>query len=138
MTSELYWLLLTAMLAASLWIPYVVGVNTTAYDGENDNFVRPPDNRKLAAWVHRSYRAHLNLLEQFLPFATIVIVAHMLKVSTPITIWCTILFFWLRVAHAFGMITGLAGIRTRPVLFTAGWIVTLAMAVQVLIHAPSA
>jgi uncharacterized MAPEG superfamily protein len=136
MTSELYWLLLTSVLAASLWIPYVVGINSTVYEGQADSFNRPPDHRKMEAWVHRSYRAHLNLLEQFVPFAAIVIVAHLLKVSTPVTVWCASLFFWLRVAHAIGMITGWARLPVRPILFTAGWLVTIVMAWQVLAHAP--
>jgi uncharacterized MAPEG superfamily protein len=88
MTSELFWLLLTAVLAASLWMPYIVGINTTNFEGKEDIFVRLPDQRKMAPWVQRSYRAHLNLLEQFLPFATLVIIAQLLKVSTPITAWC--------------------------------------------------
>jgi uncharacterized MAPEG superfamily protein len=131
MTIELFWLMLTALLAASLWIPYVIGVNTNAFEGEDKAFERPPDPAMMPAWVHRSYRAHLNLLEQFLPFAVIVLVAHQLKVSTAVTQWCVILFFWLRVAHAVGMITGWARLPARPLIFTAGWAVTLVFAWQV-------
>ena len=85
-------------------------------------------------WVQRSHRAHLNLLEQFLPFATIVIIAHLLKVSTPITVWCPFLFFWLRVS--IGMISGLTRLPVRPLLYVAGWLVTIVMAWQILAHAP--
>ncbi len=102
MTTELTWLMLTAILAASLWIPYVVGVNVSTFRGKETIFERPPDQSKMPAWVQRSYRAHLNLLEQFLPFAVVVLMAHMLRVSTSVTQWCVILFFWLRMAHAIG------------------------------------
>jgi uncharacterized MAPEG superfamily protein len=135
MTTELFWLLLTAILAASLWIPFVYGVNTQPYAGEDsaeDFFVRPPDHNRMVPWVHRAFRAHQNLIEQFVPFAAIVLIGHMLKVSTPVTIWCTILFFWLRVAHAIGMISGKARVSTRPLIFTAGWIVTMVMAWEVM------
>jgi uncharacterized MAPEG superfamily protein len=135
MTAELFWLMLTAILAASLWIPYIVGVNTNSYEGEEESFIRPPDHRKMAAWIHRSYRAHLNLLEQFTPFAVIVLVGSLLEVSTPVTAWCTVLFFWLRLAHAIGMISGVAGLPLRPIIFTSGWIVTLVYAWQVFAHA---
>lgn len=54
----------------------------------------------MVAWVHRSHRAHLNLIEQFVPFAAIVLVAHVAHVSTPITRWAVITFFWLRVDAA--------------------------------------
>lgn len=132
MTTELTWLVYTAILAASLWMPYIVGVNVTDFEGKDGLFVRPPDMSKMAPWVHRSYRAHLNLLEQLLPFSLIVIAGALAKISTPITVWCAILFFWLRVVHAIGMITGLAKFPIRPLLYVAGWIVTLAFAWQIL------
>lgn len=127
MTTELTWLMMTAILAASLWIPYIVGINVTTFDGQKTIFERPPDQSKMPAWVHRSYRAHQNLLEQFLPFAVIVLMAHMLKVSTPVTRWCVILFFWLRVVHAIGMISGKARLPVRPLIYLTGWFVILVL-----------
>jgi uncharacterized MAPEG superfamily protein len=138
MTTELFWLLMTAILAATLWMPYIVGINTTEFEGKDELFVRPPDRKTMLPWVQRSYRAHLNLLEQFLPFATIVIIAHLLKVSTPITAWCAFLFFWLRVSHAIGMISGLARLSVRPLLYVAGWLATMAIVWQVFAYAPHA
>ena len=138
MTTELFWLMLTAILASSLWIPFVVGVNSTPYDepdGASDFFVRPPDHARMVPWVHRAFRAHQNLLEQFIPFAVIVLIGYLLKVSTPITAWCAIIFFWLRVVHAIGMITALARAPWRPLIFTAGWIVTMVYAWQVFANA---
>ena len=123
--------MLTAILASSLWIPFVVGVNTTPYDkpeGAPDFFVRPPDHVRMVPWVHRAFRAHQNLLEQFIPFAIIVLIGYLLKVSTPVTAWCAIIFFWLRVVHAVGMISGIARMPVRPLVFTAGWVVTMVMA----------
>ncbi|HEX3664206.1 MAG TPA: MAPEG family protein [Rhizomicrobium sp.] len=108
MTRELTWLTYTAILAASLWIPYIVGVNVTEFEGKDTLFERPPDASKMPSWVHRSHTPHLNLLEQFLPFAVIVIIAAIAKVSNPVTVWCAILFFWLRIVHAIGMVTGFA------------------------------
>jgi uncharacterized MAPEG superfamily protein len=135
MTTEIFWLLLTCVLATSLWIPYIIGVNTSQFEGQETSFERPPDHRNMPAWVHRAHRAHLNLLEQFLPFAVIVLIAHELKVSTTVTQWCALLFFWLRVAHAVGMITGTARMPVRPLLFTAGWLVTLVYVWQVFARA---
>jgi uncharacterized MAPEG superfamily protein len=135
MTTELFYLLLTAMLASSLWIPYIVGVNSTKYEGQDESFTRPPDHRNMLPWIHRAYRAHQNLLEQFVPFAAIVLIGHSLGVSTAITQWCAILFFVLRLLHAAGMISGFAKFPLRPTIFTAGWIVTLVYAWQVLAYA---
>jgi uncharacterized MAPEG superfamily protein len=135
MTTELFYLLLTSVLASSLWIPYIVGVNTTKYEGQDEAFTRPPDHRKMLPWIHRAYRAHQNLLEQFLPFAVIVLIGHSLGVSTNITQWCAILFFVLRLVHAAGMISGFAKFPVRPVIFTAGWVITMVYTWQVLAHA---
>jgi uncharacterized MAPEG superfamily protein len=136
MTTELFYVLLTAILASSLWIPYIVGVNSTTYEGQDESFTRPPDHRNMLPWIHRAYRAHQNLLEQFIPYAVIVLVGHMLAVSNAVTQWCAILFFVTRVLHAVGMISGLAKFPLRPVIFTTGWIITLVHVWQVLANAP--
>jgi uncharacterized MAPEG superfamily protein len=137
MTTELLFLALTALLAASLWIPFIIGVNITKFDGQEESFVRPPDHRNMVPWVHRSFRAHQNLLEQFLPFAVLVLIGHQLGVSNPITQWCAVLFFGLRLIHAVGMITAVLRLPLRPIVFTAGWVVTLVFAWQVLASVPN-
>jgi uncharacterized MAPEG superfamily protein len=134
MPTELRWLVFTAILAGSLWMPFIVGVNVTNFEGKDTLFIRPPDHAKMAPWVHRSLRAHQNLLEQFVPFATIVLIGAVAGVSTKATVVCSILFFWLRVAHAVGMITGLARLPLRPMIYLAGWFVTLIYAWQVLAY----
>ena len=135
MTTELTWLTYTALLAGSLWIPFIVGVNVTDFEGKDIQFIRPPNPGKMELWVHRSLRAHQNLLEQFVPFAIIVLIGAVAHVSTSVTVACSIIFFWLRVAHAVGMITGLARLPLRPTIYFAGWIVTLVYAWQVLTFA---
>jgi uncharacterized MAPEG superfamily protein len=79
-------------------------------------------------WVQRSLRAHQNLPEQLLPFALVVLVP-----ISSITVACSITFFWLRVAHAIGMISGLARLPLRPMIYFAGWIVMLVFAWQVML-----
>jgi uncharacterized MAPEG superfamily protein len=123
------------MLAASLWIPYIVGINVTDFEGKKELFVRPPDHGKMKPWVHRSLRAHQNLMEQLLPFSVIVLIGAVAGVSTPVMATCAVTFFWLRVAHAVGMITGLARFPIRPMIYFSAWIVTLLYAWQVLSHA---
>jgi uncharacterized MAPEG superfamily protein len=135
MTTELGWLMLTAILAASLWIPYIVGVNVTKFEGKEAIFDRPPDLGKMPAWVHRSHRAQLNLIEQFVPFATIVLIAAILRISTAATQWCVILFFWIRLAHAIGYISGKARFPVRPLIYLAGWVDTLVLAWTVAVNA---
>ena len=120
MTTELFYLTLTALLAGSLWIPFIVGVNMHADETVTD-FTRVPDVSKMPWWVQRANRAHLNLLEQFLPMAVLVLTAHIAGVSNMVTAWTMIAFFWIRVIHAAGMITALTRFPLRSIVFTGGW-----------------
>lgn len=134
MTSELGWLLCTALLAGSLWVPYIVGINVTDFPGKEEIFVRPPDLSRMPAWVHRSYRAHQNALEQLLPFATVVLIGAVAGVSTATTRWCALLFFGLRVVHAVGMVSGVARFPVRPAIYVSGWILMWLFASQIWAH----
>ncbi len=133
MTAELTILLLLALFASSLWIPYIIGVNTTSFEGQDESFVRPPDHRNMEPWVHRAFRAHQNLLEQSMPFAIVVLIGHLAGVSNAVTVWCAVAFLALRVAHAIGMITAWTRLPARPLIFTAGWIITMIYGVQLLL-----
>lgn len=134
MTTELMMLILTTILAASLWIPFIIGVNTSDAPEGFDPFVKPPNFEGFPLWVQRARRAHLNLIEQFVPFAVIVLIAHTLSVSTPVTVWACIAFFALRIAHAVGMITAITRMPARPIIFTLGWVMILLVTWQVIAH----
>ncbi len=83
----------------------------------------------------RRHRAQLNLVEQLAPFAVLVLVGHALHISPPLTQWSVIAFFWLRVIHAAGMVTGMARSPVRQIIFTASWLATIVLAWQVLVTA---
>ena len=130
MTFELTILTLTAILAASLWIPYIVGLNSTEFVSPSEN--RPHDVAGTVPWVHRAWRAHLNLIEQFVPFAVVIVVAHLAGVSNAVTVWASGLFLALRIAHAGWMIGGFKVVPVRPLIFTGAWLCILAIAIAVL------
>ena len=117
------------ILAASLWIPFIVRSGSDA--GDVDGFDRPHDVTKLKPWVHRAHRAHLNLLEQAFPFAVLVLIIDRMDGFSKLTYWTAIAFFWLRVLHAVGMISGMAKMPLRPILFVLGWVCCLIMAYAV-------
>lgn len=129
MPAELVLLALLALFAASLWIPYIVGVNTAPAGSipadAPDGFFRPADMRVQRPWVQRAYRAHLNLLEQSVPFAILLLLVDRMDGFSPLTLWTTVGFVALRVAHAVGYITGTARFPVRPAIFTAGWVCCL-------------
>ena len=125
----LVWLML---LAASLWIPYVVGVNMSR-TGDVNPFQRPLSDDGLPDWVARANRAHLNLLEQAMPFAVLVLGLQATDGFTARTAWTSVAFLALRLAHAVGMITGATRMPLRPLVFTAGWVCCVIMGVSALL-----
>jgi len=131
MTTELFWLTLSAVLAGSLWMPFIIGVVTETEDFTD--FTRPPELSRMRPWVHRAFRAHQNMLETFIPFAAVVLAAHVAGVSNGVTLTAAIAFFVIRVVHAIGMISGLARFPIRPIIFTASYLCTVTIAVTVLL-----
>lgn len=127
--TELGILTCLGVFAASMWIPYIYGANVSP--AKNTDFSRPTDPAVHPAWTHRAYRAHLNLLEQLVPFALLVLLVDRVDGFTALTYWTAIAFFWLRVTHAVGMITGATAFPLRPIIFTAGWVCCLIMAYAV-------
>jgi uncharacterized MAPEG superfamily protein len=98
-TTELYILLLSILLGiihiivASHLISTQYGYRWTAGNREEEV---PP----LKGVAGRVDRAVMNFLETFPFFAVSVIVAHILGIHTPLTIWGVQLYFWGRVAYA--------------------------------------
>ena len=127
MPTDLLILVLPAVFAASLWITNVVGVNIHLPDTV-DAFAGPYDNAVLPRWVQRANRAHLNLLDQAMPFALVVVAGHMAGTTGAMTLWSGWMFLALRLVHAVGMTTGWLGNPGRPVVFTLGWLCCLAVA----------
>lgn len=133
MTSELTALAVLALFAGGLWIPYIVAVNMQPEEeGRPNPFVSPPDVNKQPDFMRRRLRAHLNLLEQLLPFALLIIIAHLAGISNAITVWVAWIFVVLRVAYAVVMINGKPEWALRPIIFTAGFVCILVLGWQVL------
>ncbi|MBP0019586.1 MAG: MAPEG family protein [Cyanobacteria bacterium SBLK] len=117
MSTELFYLVLTAILTGFLWIPFVIGlVGTRGLLTPKDYKVAPTS--PLPHWVNRANRAHQNAVESFAPFAAIVLVGAILDVSSPITIACTAIFFFARLGHAIAHISGFSKFMARTVLFS--------------------
>lgn len=132
MTPELFWLSLTTVLAATFWLPFIV-LSSRPENAGHQTFDRMAPVWQMSDVAQRAYRAHLNLLEQFLPFAVVVLIAHLAGVSTGVTVAASAAFFWLRVLHAVGYIAGFAKMPLRPLVFSAGWLCILAIVAVTLI-----
>jgi uncharacterized MAPEG superfamily protein len=66
----------------------------------------------ITGWAGRAGRAHRNMLENLVLFAALVLVAHVMGKSNPMTVWGAQLFFWGRVAYAAIYLAGIAWVRT--------------------------
>ena len=119
MTPELSYLAYTAILTASLWIPYVVAQTVTNGPLRQVNYVDPAQ-RPLPLWGRRADRAYLNAVESFAPFAALVIIAHVSGRATAMTVFWAMCFFWLRVTHAVVYLLGIPYVRT--LVFTLGFV----------------
>jgi uncharacterized MAPEG superfamily protein len=134
MKTELFYLLLTALLTGVLWIPVVIGYVKTRGPLTEESYKSPPTS-KLPDWVTRANRAHVNAVENFGPFAAVVLIAQLVNVSTPTTVACAEIYFLARLVHAIVHISGFGKFRARTVLFTIAWIAFLVYGIVVLMRA---
>jgi uncharacterized MAPEG superfamily protein len=119
MSDELRYLTYTAMLTASLWIPYIACQVTTNGFLRRENY-RDPSPRPVPLWGKRADRTYLNAVESFAPFAALVLVAHLTGKANSMTAFWAISFFWLRVAHAIVYLLAIPYIRT--LVFALGFV----------------
>ncbi len=98
MTTELHWLVLSLLLTAVLWLPYILnrlaeqGVLAALWDPEGDTATKVP-------WAGRLMSAHVNAVENLVLFAPLVLIAHLLEIHTEATVFAAALYFYARLAH---------------------------------------
>ena len=131
MTTELRYLLFTAILTGALWIPVVIGYVAARGPLKPQDYEVAPTSR-LPDWVNRANRAHMNAVESFAPFAAVTLIGHAVRVSTPVTAAAAMVYFVARLVHAVVHVTGFSRLMARTVVFTVGWGAMMAFAVEVL------
>lgn len=124
MTTDLRYLAFTAILTAALWIPYVVCQVLTNGPLAPANYVDPTP-RPLPPWGRRADRAYLNAVENFAPFAALVIIAHIAGKADAMTVFWSAWFFWLRLAHAVVYLFGIPYVRT--IVFTLSFVAVVGL-----------
>jgi uncharacterized MAPEG superfamily protein len=137
MSTELWYLFLTSVLLAVLWIPFIVGqvLSKGLLTAEDYRRLRDPDD--FPDWVRRANRAHINLVEQFGAFAGLVIVAHLAGISNGATALAAAVFFWARIAHAIIFLSGAGLLMARTLIFTVAWLSLMVLAWQILVNTPA-
>jgi uncharacterized MAPEG superfamily protein len=129
MSTDLKYLAFTAILTASLWIPYVVSQVMTNGPLKPQNYTDPAP-RPLPSWGRRADRTYINAVENFAPFAALVIVIHLAGKANAATAFWAMGFFWLRLAHAVVYLFGIPYLRT--LLFTLGYVAVVGLFLELI------
>ena len=129
MTTELYWLTLTALMTALFWVPYVL--NRMVMNGLGGTLAGgAPDSGTLSPWAQRAIKAHTNAVENLAIFAPIVLTAHVLGISNAATKAAVVVYFFARLLHFLVYSAGIPAARTLT--FTAGWLAQVAIIASIL------
>lgn len=125
MTTELCYLTAAAVLTALLWVPYILDVIIKNPISEAVGY----GELNRSPWGERMRKAHYNAVENLVPFAVVVLVAHAIGISDPATTMSAAVFFWARVVHAISYTFAIPWVRTLS--FVAGWGAILCIAAQI-------
>ena len=129
MTTELYWLILTALMTALFWVPYVL--NRMVVNGLGGTLAGgAPDSSTLSPWAQRAGKAHTNAIENLAIFAPIVLTAHVLNISNGATKTAVVVYFFARLLHFMVYSAGIPAARTLA--FTAGWLAQITIIASIL------
>jgi len=128
-TTELYWLTLTALMTALFWVPYVL--NRMVMTGLGGALAGGgPDHSGHSVWAQRAIKAHTNAVENLAIFAPIVLTAHVLGISNGATKTAVVVYFFARLLHYLVYSAGIPAARTLT--FTAGWLAQIAVIASIL------
>lgn len=110
MNTELTCLALSGVLCLALPLVYVPAYQKqVGFPGVSSNREGTPEPTGAAG---RGLRAHRNLIENLVPFAIAVLLAHVAGVSNAMTVAGAALFLAARLVHAITYFVGITGIRT--------------------------
>jgi len=129
MTTELFWLTLTALMTALFWVPYIL--NRIAVQGLIAAMSYPTaDTPEQSDWAQRAMKAHNNAAENLVVFAPLVLTLHVLGLSTGLTATMAAVYFFARLAHYLVYLAGIPVARTLA--FAVGWLAQVILALTIL------
>ena len=98
MTTELYWLTLTVLMTALMWLPYII--NRMLEQGIGFAMWDPQGETKTAViWAERMTRAHKNAVENLIIFAPLVLTLQLTDLRNELTALACIMYFFSRLTH---------------------------------------
>ena len=130
LSADLRWLVYSALLALALWLPYIMSAisvrglpRVAGYP--TGGYTDLPD------WAQRNRAAHGNMVENLVPFAALVLTAHVMGAANETTALAAQVFFWARLVQAIVHIAAIPWVRTLA--FFVGWLASLAIMWQILV-----
>ena len=128
MSVEIEMLVWVSTLTLFMWFPYIIPAIITA--GLMASLKRQGDERPPSPWAERAKRAHHNAIENLVPFAVLVLVAHAANISNDATQSAAIFYFCFRAAHYVFYTLGISVLRTAT--FFGGWLAQICILYQIL------
>jgi uncharacterized MAPEG superfamily protein len=130
MKTELFYLTLVTAFTGLLWVPYIL--DRIAVRGIIDAVGYPENPKPQSAWARRLMKAHVNAVENLTVFATLVLVAQALGLSSSAIATASMVYFWARVVHALAYTFAVPWVRTLS--FAVGFFAQAAIAWQILMR----
>jgi|SRR6185295_8832399 len=128
MKADLVYLTYVSVLTALLWVPYIL--DRMAVRGLIDTVGYPENPKPQSPWAQRLMKAHANAVENLVVFATLVLVANALGVTSDAVATAAVTYFWARLVHALAYAFAMPWVRTLA--FTVGFFAQAAVAWQIL------
>jgi len=113
----LFWLTMTALATALMWVPYILdrfvrsGLGPTLGFGKDIEIVQ-------SKWAWRAKAAHANAVENLVIFATAVLVTRAMEAGSPMVAMACQVYFVARMGHYVVYTLGIPMLRTA--CFLAG------------------
>ena len=130
MTTELYWLTLTVLMTAMLWVPSFLDRVAVRGLWAALASTQPETGTHHSEWGQRAIRAHQNAVEILVIFVPAVLTAHVLNISSPATRAAGAVYFFARLVHFPVYAAGIPAARTLA--FLAGWSAQLVIIASIL------
>ena len=127
--TEIFWLMLTIMMTALFWVPYII--NRMREQGPWPALRNPqPDTQPEAAWAKRMMKAHENAIENIAIFAPLVIIIEVQNIHSELTATLCAVYFVSRLSHFILYVMKVPFLRT--VAFFIGFLCQFSLGITIL------
>ena len=128
MSTELEILVWMSALTILMWLPYILAHIGNV--GLMPALTYKADGTPLSGWAARAKKAHYNTIENLVPFASLIIVAHLSNATNEATASAAWVYFWLRLSYYILYTLGIPFGRTFT--FAGSWVAQLFILVEIL------